>query len=301
MHHTEGLFKGYKNCQLYYQSWHPVEPSQAVVVLVHGLGRHSGAFQNVVEDLVPQGYAVYALDLRGHGHSAGQRGHINDWQEFREDLRAFLQTIRAQQAGCAYILWGHSLGGTIVLDYALRSPEQIQGLIVSAPALKKVSVPLWKLAIGQLLSTICPHFSLRLGIAHRLASRDPAAVAAYLQDPLRHEYGSARLATEFFATADWILQQIAELKIPLLLMHGSADQVTSPEGSRILFERVLFPDKEHREYPGNYHDLFIDVDHQKILQDVDLWLNRHLDGQSLCQSLIALPNNPPVSQLAQPG
>jgi alpha-beta hydrolase superfamily lysophospholipase len=293
MKHIEGRFAGYENVQLYYQSWHPEQPSQAVVILVHGLGGHSGVFQNVVDYLIPQGYEIYALDLRGHGHSPGQRGHINSWVEFREDLRAFLRQIRLQRACCPYILWGHSLGGTIALDYALRmlgetqgNQSEIQGLVVTAPALAKINIDPVKLAMGRLISKFVPRFSLKLGIHHSLGSRDPTAVSAYLQDPLRHEYGSARLATEFFATVDWICQHGAELKSPLLIMHGSADRVTLPEGSRAFFQRVLFADKEHWEYPGSYHDLYVDVDYDEIFTDLTTWLARHLVDVARCEPLL---------------
>jgi long-chain acyl-CoA synthetase len=283
MKHTEGTFKGFEDCNLYFQSWHPAPASEAIVVLIHGLGGHSGILGNVVEYLVPQGYEVYAMDLRGHGRSQGQRGHINHWQEFREDLRIFLQQIRQQQAHCPLILWGHSLGGTIVLDYALRFPDQLQGLIVSAPALSKISVPAPKLLIGQLLSQVLPHFSLTAGLAKSLATRDQVALAAQQQDPLRHEWGTARLVTEFFSTVDWINYHAAELRVPLLIMHGTADGVTSPEGSRDFFERVLLPDKEHHEYPGAYHDLYDDLDRMTMFNDVEVWLDRHLETAEHCQ------------------
>lgn len=289
MKHFEETFQGFRNCRLYYQSWHPEEPSQAVVILVHGLGGHSGVFQNAVEYLVPQGYTVYAFDLRGHGRSPGQRGHINAWTEFREDLRAFLQHIRMQQSCCPHILWGHSLGGTIVLDYALRSSNDIQGLILTAPALGKISISPVKLTLGRLLSRTVPRFSLKLGLQKAADLRDPAILALYA-DPLRHEYGSARLATEFFATVNWIYRNAPELKIPLLIMHGSADQITLPEGSRAFFQRVIFPDKEHREYPGSYHDLYVDMDYQEVFQDLETWLKQHLVGAEVCQPLFKLAN-----------
>lgn len=291
MKHLEGTFKGFGDCSLYFQSWHPDSSSQAIVVLVHGLGGHGGGLQNVVDFLVPQGYEVYALDLRGHGRSAGQRGHIDAWIDFREDLQAFLNQIHSQRAYCSshcpVILWGHSLGGTIVLDYALHRPEQLQGLIVSAPALGQVGISSSKLLLGRWLSKLMPHFSLKVGLSKQSASRDPVALAAYLQDPLRHEYGSARLATEYFTTVDWINEYAAELKVPLLLMHGTADQITSPEGSRAFFQHVLYADKEHREYPGYYHDLFIDLDYHRMFSDVEVWLDRHLAGSEQCQPFTA--------------
>jgi long-chain acyl-CoA synthetase len=281
--HIEGTLLGYEGCHLYYQSWQPEGISHAIVVLVHGLGTHSGVFQNVVDYLVPQGYEVYALDLRGHGRSEGQRGYINRWQEFREDLHLLLQQIRSQRACCSYILWGHSLGGTITLDYILHYPENIHGAIVTAPALNKVNISNLKLALGKLFSKVLPRFSLKLGIPHEDSARTPAEQLAYEQDPLRHEYGTARLATEFSATVDWIYSHASEIKIPLLVMHGNADRVTLPEGSRAFFQRVIFPDKEHREYPNSYHDLYVDAHARKVFTDLEIWLDRHLEGAQTCQ------------------
>lgn len=289
MQHMEGTFTGFGGLQLFYQGWYPAEPTQAMVAFVHGLGGHSGLFRDAVEYLVPQGYEVYALDLRGHGRSPGQRGHINSWREFRADLHAFVQHIRTARSCCPFILWGHSLGGTIALDYALRHGDQVQGLIASAPALGKVGISRKKIIIGRALSRIAPRFTLKLGIRENLKSQDSAIVTAYLADPLRHEVASARLASEFFATVDWIYRNAANLQIPLLLMHGTDDQVTLPEGSRAFFQRVIYPDKEHREYPGSYHDIYVQVDYQEIFKDLENWLVQHFEGEGYCEPLSLFP------------
>lgn len=289
MQHIEGTFTGFGGLKLYYQGWYPEEPTQAMVLLVHGLGGHGGLFQHAVEYLVPQGYEVYALDLRGHGRSQGQRGHINSWREFREDLHAFVQHIRMARSCCPFILWGHSLGGTIVLDYVLRQGDQVQGLIASAPALGKVGISPKKILIGRALSRIAPRFSMTLGDREKLASQTSAIVSAYFKDPLRHEVASARLASEFFATVDWIYRNASQLQIPLLLMHGMDDQVTLPEGSRAFFQRVIYPDKEHREYPGSYHDLCVEMDYQEIFKDLESWLVQHFEGAGYCQPLSLCP------------
>lgn len=276
MNHVEGTFKGARGLQLYYQSWHPPRRARAIVAIVHGLGAHSGLFSNALHYLIAQGYAVYAFDLRGHGRSPGQRGHINTWAEFREDLSAFLQLIREQEPGCPCFLGGHSLGGVIALDYALRSPEGLQGVMVIAPALGKVGVPPLKITLGQLLSRVWPRFSLRLGLDRTASSRDASVVSAYAQDPLRHERGSARLATEFLKTVDWIQNHVTHLRIPLLVLHGSADRVALPEGSRAFCQQVTFPDKSCYEYPGGYHDLHVDTNYQTVLTDLGNWLEQHL-------------------------
>jgi alpha-beta hydrolase superfamily lysophospholipase len=292
MKHIIGTFKGCDGLNLYYQSWHPKHQSQAVVVLIHGLGGHSGLFEHVVQYLVAQSYDVYSFDLRGHGRSPGQRGYVHAWSEFREDLKAFLRLIHTQRSHCPRILWGHSMGGTIVLDYGLRlnqfaenPTEKVQGLIVTAPALGRIRVSPLKLALGRSLSSVMPRFSLKLGIRNGLASRDPHITAIYAQDTLRHAYGSARLATEFFATVNWIYKHANELSVPLLIMHGSADQIALPEASRTFFQRVIFPDKEHYEYPGNFHDLYVDTDYREIFTNLKDWLERHLVGVEHCQPL----------------
>jgi alpha-beta hydrolase superfamily lysophospholipase len=277
MKHTEGRFSSFDNLNLYYQSWQPDQEIQAIVAMVHGLGGHSSLFHPAVQYLVPQGYAVYAFDLRGHGQSPGQRGHVNTWAEFRQDLHLFLQQIDQQQASYPCFLWGHSLGGTIALDYALRSPDALKGLIVTAPALGKVQISPFKLALGYMLSRIVPRFSLRLRLRNDVCLKNPDICTDYLQDPLRHDYGSARLATEFFATVGWIYQHISDLKIPLLLLHCQEDEVTLAEASRHFFQQVMFSDKEHREYSGCYHDLYLDANYQ-ILADLNHWLERHLEG-----------------------
>lgn len=288
MKHIQGTFKGFGDLSLYYQGWYPETQTQAIVVMVHGLGSHSDGFGPAVEYLVSQEYEVYAFDLRGHGRSPGQRGHIDAWAEFRGDVHAFLQHIHSQRSHCPCFLWGHSLGGTIALDYVLRSPDYLQGVIVSAPALKKVGISPAKIALGRLFSRIMPRFSLEIGIRNELSSRNPAVHAVYLQDPLRHSYGSARLATEFFSTVDWIYNHAADLQVPLLVLHGGADQVTLPENSRAFFQKVIFPDKEHHEYPGYCHDLYVDVNYQGILADMQNWFEQHLEGTS-CSPLIYSP------------
>jgi len=285
MKHCEGTFAGFGGSPLFYQSWYPDNGVQAVVVMVHGLGAHSGAFEPAVPYLLAQGYATYAFDLRGHGRSPGQRGYINTWAEFRADLGAFLERVQNQHPGCPCFLWGHSLGGTIALDYALRSPTGLQGLILTAPALSKVGISPFKLAVGRLLSRVYPRFSLSAGIQHNLSSRDPKILAIYAQDALRHKYGSARLATEFFTTVDWLYEHATALQVPLLILHGSADRITLPESSHAFFQRVLFADREYREYDGSYHDLYADLDAQTVMMDFSRWLKQHLQGTESCQKL----------------
>ncbi len=279
MHHHEGTFLGAGGFNLYYQSWHPQEQTRAVLVIVHGLGGHSGLYGNIVNHLVPKNYAVYSFDLRGHGRSPGKRGYINKWDEFRQDLQAFFQLITTQQGEHPYFLLGHSLGGVIVLDFLLNCPQvgkKLQGAIALAPSVGKVGISPFKLFLGKVLSGIWPSFSLNTGMDANTASRDEKVLAAYAQDPLRHTRGTARLATEFLTIVAEIQSQVENICIPLLIMQGGADKVTLPESSLTFFHKVTFPDKTFREYPGTYHEIQNDINYPEVLADMEEWLEHHL-------------------------
>jgi alpha-beta hydrolase superfamily lysophospholipase len=274
MKHDWGNFSGVGNINLYYQSWHPNDKTQAIVVIVHGLGGHSGIFNNLVQFLCDRAIAVYSFDLRGHGRSGGQRGYINNWNEFRQDLRIFLQSIVTGERDLPLFLLGQSLGGTIALDYALHYPDNLQGAILLSPALK-VSISPIKSLLGQIFSRFIPRFTLDTGFDLAAGSRDPEVVAAYPLDSLRHTKGTARLATEFYQTVDWIEVNAVKLQVPLLILHGGADRVTMPQSSRRLFEIIPLTDKELREYPESYHELHNDLNYQEVFTDIENWLAKH--------------------------
>ena len=283
MKHNQGNFSGVGEVDLYYQSWHPDGETLAIVAIVHGLGAHSGIFGNLVEFLSDRGNAVYSFDLRGHGHSSGQRGYINSWSEFREDVRAFLQLIDTKEQNLPLFLLGQSLGGTIALDYALHYCDRLQGLILLSPALKVGISPI-KSILGRIFSRFIPHFTLDTGFDLAAGSRDPQVVAAYAQDSLRHTKGTARLATQFLQTVTWIEVNAAMLEVPLLILHGGADRVTLPESSRHLFEIITLTDKEIREYPESYHELHNDLNYQDVFADLENWLEKHLNERIKAKS-----------------
>ncbi|CDN09798.1 Lysophospholipase; Monoglyceride lipase; putative [Richelia intracellularis] len=279
MKHHEGTFDGVKFVNLYYQNWHPQGQTRAILIIIHGLGGHSGLYANIINHLIPKNYAVYSFDLRGHGQSPGQRGYINSWDDFRQDLQAFVQLITNQQGEKPYFLLGHSLGGVIVLDYILHFPQiarELKGAIALAPSIGKVGIPGWKLLLGKFLSRIFPSFSLSTGMKADAASRDEKVVAAYIQDPLRHTRGTARLATEYLQTVAAIRERVSDIHTPLLIMHGGADTIAQLEGSLEFFHQVTFADKQWREYPETYHEIQSDINYPEVLKDMEDWLEQHL-------------------------
>ena len=280
MQHTTGTFQGAGGMELYYQSWSP-DPElerRAALVIVHGLGEHSGRYGNVVEHLLPRGIAVYSFDLRGHGRSPGRRGHINAWSDLHEDLDAFFSLVSRQVSGLPRFLMGHSLGGLIVLEYALRrgSDVELQGVIASGPGLSTEGLSPMLVRISSLLSRIWPTLSMPSGLDVPGISQDPAVVQAYQDDPLVHGKATPRSAVGGFAAIRWTLDHVVDWSLPLLILHGEADRLVPAKASRAFFDMVPIADKQRIEYAGGYHEPHNDLNHEQVTADLENWLSRHL-------------------------
>ncbi|MCY1075957.1 alpha/beta hydrolase [Archangium lansingense] len=277
MQHVEETVESAGGLRLYYQAWRPPQEPRAVVAIIHGIGEHSGRFRNLVNYLTARGHAVYALDLRGHGRSPGQRGHLLSWSEYREDVRAFLAKVSAREPGRPLFAYGHSMGGLITLDYVLRHPEGLSGTIISGPPFESVGVatPLLVLS-ARVLSLIWPVFALEVPLEPEALCRDPAVVSHYLKDPLVHRKASARWAVEAIEANVWVKDHAAELRLPLLLLHGEEDRINTAAGSRQFFESVSFPDKKLHLVPGGYHEPHNDPGYEQVLQQVEEFLLSHV-------------------------
>jgi alpha-beta hydrolase superfamily lysophospholipase len=276
LEHREGTFSGSGGIPLYYQAWLPSPPRRAVLVNLHGLGDHSGLYPNLAAHFPAGGIALYAYDMRGNGRSAGQRAYVRRWSEYRDDLHVFLNQVRQWEPGLPLFLLGNSLGGLVVLDYTLQHPNGLAGVIAAATPLGEVGVPPILMALGRLLSRVVPRFSLNVGMDLSGLARDPSVVETVLADPLFHRRGTARLSTEVTAAIDRVQELAGNLAVPLLVLHGSADRMVPPHGSRSFFAKVRYPDREFREYPDAYHGLFADLDFERVLQDVERWVEAHI-------------------------
>lgn len=277
--HRDGTFAGAHGLALYYQAWLPLNrPHRAVLVNLHGLGDHSNLYPRLVSHFPIRGIPLYAYDMRGNGRSPGQRAYLASWEEYRADLHAFLAQVRGWEGNLPIFVLGHSLGGLVVLDYALHHPGGLTGAIAAAPPLGKVGVPPWLMALGRVMSRVWPRFSLEVGMDLSGLARDPAVIEAVLADPLFHRRGTARLSTEVTTAINRVQAQAAKLSVPLLILHGSADRMVPPDGSREFFGKVCCPDREFREYPDAYHGLFADTGYQEVLTDVERWLEDRLKG-----------------------
>ncbi len=254
-------------------------PHQWTFVLVHGLGEHSGRYQHLAEWFTPHGASVYAMDLRGHGRSGGQRGHAPSLKAMLGDLDTVVVRARTERDG-PLVLIGHSFGGLLAIAYALDRPDRIDKAVFSAPALvARVKVPAWKQALAGVLPKVAPKASFANEIDANVLSHDPAIAPAYTTDPLVHNQITAGLYADTIARGEAFIRRAPQLRVPFLLMHGRDDQVVDPIGSQRFFARAIAPDRAFCLYPGLYHEIFNEVDHERVFQDIESWLTQRTDAQ----------------------
>jgi alpha-beta hydrolase superfamily lysophospholipase len=280
MEHSEGTFQGTGKLNLYYQCWRPEGYPRALIALVHGFGEHSGRYQHVVDHLVDHGFGLYGFDLRGHGRSPGQRGHINNWGEYRADVKAFIEMIQAEEPGEPVFLMAHSMGALIGLDYIQHDPGDLHGAIISGAPIEPVGAakPLLVI-IARALSKIWPGFGLKLGLDTHALSTDPEVVRAYEQDPLVHGQASARWGTETLNTINWVKANVDKITIPVLFIHGELDAINDVDGVKKFYEAISFGDKSLHIYPGTYHEAHNDRLYEQVVHDITEWVSAHLDAQ----------------------
>ena len=276
MEHQEGFFKGVRDAQIYYQAWLPASGPKAVLIVVHGLGEHSGRYANVVNQVVPLGYAVYGLDHLGHGRSEGTRVYVDSFSDYTKTLDTFVSMVKEWQPGKPCFMLGHSMGGLITSTYLLDHQERLDGAILSGPAVKVGdSVSKLTITLGQILSTVVPKAGL-VQLEATAVSRDPAVVEAYLTDPLVHTgKTTARLAAELVKSMQRVTAQSAEIDLPLLLLQGGKDTLVDPSGAQMLYDTVSSPDKTLHVYPELYHEVHNEPEKAQVLSDLTAWLEAH--------------------------
>lgn len=273
--HDEITFTGTQGMQLYGQSWRPDAPRRGTVALVHGFGEHSGRYTYLVDALTAHGYAVFALDHCGHGRSPGKRGHIDCWNDYREGVAGLLQVCRQAEPSAPLFLFGHSLGGLMVLEFAIRTPDGLRGVVASAPALSPAKISPLLVYAARALSAVKPDFGLNTGIDAGTISRDPAEIKRYASDPLVHSQATARFGTELEKTQAWTQAHAGDLRVPLLLYHGNGDRLVPIEGSRTFYSNLKLADSQWIEWPGGYHESHNDVDRLAVFAAVVTWLDAH--------------------------
>ena len=277
MKHNEGFIKGVRGADIYYQGWLPEEEVKAILLIVHGLAEHCGRYANVVNHFLPKGYAVYGLDHVGHGKSEGTRVHVERFEDFTDTLKVYFDMVRDWNPDVPIFLVGHSMGALIGAAYLLDHQDELAGAILSGASVKvPEGISPTIILIGKLFSVLAPKMGL-IQLEAEGVSRDPEVVEAYINDPLVYigKY-TARLAAELLKAMERVSEQAGTIHLPLLLLQGSADKLVDPAGAQMLYDSVASDDKTLKLYDGLYHEVYNEPERGQVLQDVEVWLERHL-------------------------
>lgn len=256
--------------------WAPDQTPRALACLVHGHGEHIHRYDHVGAAFSQASYVLAGFDLRGHGRSGGPRGYAPSYEQLLDDIRDFMTDMRKRYPGVPVFLYGHSMGGNQVINYVLRSPQDLQGAIVTGPWLRLAFEPSpLQLSLARVMNGIVPAFSQASGLEQAAISSDPEVVHAYAADPLVHEKITARLFTVIHANGLWALAHAADLKVPMLLMHGSADRLTSSKASRE-FAAHAGDLLTLRIWDGLFHEIHNEPTQAAVLKVMTDWIDAHL-------------------------
>lgn len=276
MRHIENHTSGGSGKKLYWQAWLPDGDAKAIVFIAHGLAEHGGRYAHVGAALADRGYAVYAIDHRGHGQSGGQRSQIDSIDQVVADLHAFTAVMRSDHPGVPVFLYGHSMGGAVAFAYALRHQSELAGLVLSAPALVIENVNPATVIVGKLLSRVAPGAGI-VQLDGSAVSRDPEVVKAYDADPLNFRGKvPARTAAEILAISTAAPDRLPELTLPVLVFQGSADRLVSPKAAPLVHDRAGSADKTLRVFEGGYHEMHNEPEQAEVIAMVGDWLDAHV-------------------------
>lgn len=255
----------------------PDARTRANVLLVHGMGEHSARYFHVAGHLAEHGYRLCTFDLRGHGRSEGPRGDITRYEVLLDDLALVWEHFNSCDERPTF-LYGHSLGGQIAINFAVEKRPDARGVILASPWLALAFTPAWwKLLIAQATLKIWPAFTQQTDVNPSRLSRDMAFLESMDDLDLVHHRMSTRMFFELSRGAALARDRAGDWSLPLLLIHGAADPITSVSASRDFFEKITCPDKALRIYPDTLHETHNDLSRQEVLADIAQWLDTHCE------------------------
>ena len=274
MKHFETKWKSQDGLDVFAQGWSP-DTSQpgAVVCLVHGIGEHTSRYLKVAEAFTKEAYVLFGADLRGHGRTEGPRGHIPSMKLVLQDIDLLIENARKLYPNLPVILYGHSLGGTLVLNYGLTQKPNIKGIIATSPSLKTaVEEQVVKVVAAKILGALLPRVTISTGLDASAISNDKKVVEIYQDDPLVHDKMSMGFGKIILGVMQRTLEHADRFSLPLLLMHGKADSITYPSGS------IEFASKLHEKcklvlWEGASHELHNEPEKAEVFKTMIDWIN----------------------------
>jgi acylglycerol lipase len=268
---ADGFIESSGGARIGYRAW-PRAGAEITFAVVHGLGEHGGRYERFAKGMAKHGMGTFAVDLRGHGKSSGQRGHVDSWSQWTDDVSAFVRQVAAISDG-EVVPVGHSFGGATLLSTVLAGKlPSTRRFIVSSPAIKlKLAVPAWKSRLAPVTSKLVPKLAMGNEIDPKVISRIPEVVEAYRTDPLVHSKISSRMWTEWLAATRHILDRAGDIHIPFLVLAGTDDGLVDPQGSMELHQRAPSM-SQLRLLQGRYHEPFNDRDNEEVFTLITNWL-----------------------------
>lgn len=259
---------------LHHVTWQPQTEPKAVILLIHGIGEHSGRYRHVGAFFNQRGYAVISYDHRGHGKSEGERTYFTSFDVPVEDMRMVFKAVQAEFPNKPIFFYGHSMGSLISTLYLLKYQDGVQGYVSSgSPLGLDTTAPPLLVFIGKIIARFFPKLRLIPGDLNTL-SRDPAVIKAFETDTLTDKKPTrAGMVAAFLHHAATTPSQLDKLTLPILIVHGDGDKLTPLEGSKRVNQYVGSTDKIFKIYPGLYHELHNEPEKESVLGDIAEWLD----------------------------
>ena len=262
------------------QGWEPENGTpRALIVLVHGLGEHTARYAHVGKALTDAGYALVGFDLRGHGKSGGARGHAPSLDAYMQDIRQFFQLMEKRHPDIPHFLYGHSLGGLLVLAYAIQHGAHLKGIIATGPGLRSsLQEQKAKIAMVRLLGSLFPTMTVQSGLDAATISRDAAVVEAYKNDPLVHYSTSLGFGNAGLNAIELCFARAKEFPVPLLIIHGKADRIAYASGSEefVKLVRAAGQDVTLKLWDDLYHEVHNEPEKEEVFKYMIAWLDQHV-------------------------
>lgn len=270
----EQRYENADGLRIAYRKWAPAGAPKAAVLIVPGFNSHSGYYGWTANQLSAQGYVVYAVDLRGRGLSDGERFYIDTVDQYAADVDGVMKIVKAEQPGLRVYVLGHSAGGVTACIYTLDHPQDVAGLICESFAYQ-TPAPDFAVAALKGLSHLAPHAHV-LALPNKAFSRDATVVAAMDADPLiAHETQPTKTIAALARADDRLKGSFGEIKVPVLILHGTQDQATKYQGSQFFYDHAGSADKTLKLYEGHYHDMLNDIGRETVMADITGWLAAH--------------------------
>lgn len=275
MAHDEFFRAAFDGLKLYFQCWQADSQTKGIICLLPGLGEHSGRYDDWASRLNKANYSVLAIDLRGHGKSDGQRGHVSSYNEYLNDTDLLIKEAKGRFPDIPCFLYGHSLGGMIASEYILRTKPALSGAIITALSYKSsLQDQKGKIWLAKILGTIVPRMSISTGLVPSTLSKDPEVVARYVGDPLVHHVASLGWGKSTLESIAWAEQHATEWTLPVLLMHGEEDKLGYAEGSREFASKIT-GDCTLKIWPGLQHEVHNEPEKEEVFEFLRQWLDKH--------------------------